>query len=215
MKSYKSNKTFNLKDYYNNLFLKYGNSYLTAQQSSRATQETRMMVLLKDLKIKKNEKILDFGCGTGHLYKFFKKKKLNIHYTGIDVADKIIQYNIKIYKNNPRVKFINFDILNTNKRIGNYDYVFISGTFNNKIKNNWVWMKKCLKFLFQRTKKVLVFNNLSSYVDYYDKNLFYIKPEKVFSFCKKNLSLYVAIANNYEIKKGVIPFEFTTFVYKK
>ena len=113
------------------------------------------------------------------------------------------------------VKFVNLDILNTNKKIGKYDYVFISGTFNNKIKNNWVWIKKCLKFLFQKTKKVLVFNNLSSYVDYYDKNLFYVKPEKVFSFCKKNLSLYVAINNNYEIKKGVIPFEFTTSVYKK
>ena len=215
MKNYKSYKTVSLKNYYNQLFLRYGNSHLTAQQSSRATQEIRMKFLLKDLKIKKNEKILDFGCGTGHLYKFLKKKNININYTGIDIADKIIQYNIKVYKKNSMVKFVNLDILNTNKKIGKYDYVFISGTFNNKIKNNWVWMKKCLKFLFQKTKKVLVFNNLSSYVDYYDKNLFYVKPEKVFSFCKKNLSLYVAINNNYEIKKGVIPFEFTTFVYKK
>ena len=75
MKNYKSYKTVSLKNYYNQLFLRYGNSHLTAQQSSRATQEKRMKYLLKDLKIKKNEKILDFGCGTGHLYKFLKKKK--------------------------------------------------------------------------------------------------------------------------------------------
>ena len=215
MKSNKYYKSLNLKEHYNQLFQKYGNSHLTAQQSSRATQETRMKFLLKGLKIKKNEKILDFGCGTGHLYEYLKKKKLNIYYTGIDVADKIIQYNKNIYKKKPKAKFLNVDILNTKKEIGSYDYVFVSGTFNNKINDNWTWMKECLKFLIKRTKKTLVFNNLSSYVDYYDKNLFYIKPEKVFSFCKKNLSHYVSIANDYQIKNGVIPFEFTTFVHKK
>jgi SAM-dependent methyltransferase len=204
-----------LKDHYNQLFLLHKNSYLTAQQSSRNTQEIRMEMLLSRVKLKKSDKILDFGCGIVHLYKFLKKKKININYTGIDIADQIINYNKKKYDKNKKVKFINLDILSSKKNIGDYDYTFISGTFNNKIFNNWIWMQKCLLYLFKKTKKILVFNNLSFYVNYYDKNLFYIKPEKVFSFCKKKLSPYVSIFNDYQIKKGVIPYEFTTFVYKK
>ena len=215
MKHQKKNDTDCLKIHYNELFLKYKNSHLTAQQSSRKTQEIRMKFLLDKLIIKNNEKILDFGCGTAHLYDFLKKKKLNIYYTGIDIADKIIAYNKKKYKKNKKVTFINLDILTSKKNIGVYDYIFISGTFNNKIANNWIWMQKCLKYLFKKTKKLLAFNNLSFYVDYYDRNLFYIKPEKVFSFCKTNLSPYVTVINDYQIKRGIIPFEFTTLVYKK
>ena len=209
----KLNNIKDLKDHYNNLFLKYKNSYLTAQQSSRKTQEIRMKYLLYNIDLKKNQKILDFGCGTAHFYKFLKKNKKEVFYTGVDIADKIIKYNNKKYLKNKKVKFINVDVLN--KKLENYDYIFISGTFNNKIKNNWLWMKKCLSFLYKKTNKALVFNNLSSYVDYYDKKLFYIKPEKVYTFCKKKLSQYVVIKNDYEIKKNIIPFEFTTYVFKK
>lgn len=208
-------KYFFLKDHYNRLFSIYKNSHLTAQQSSRKTQEIRMKILLCRVKPKQNDKILDFGCGTAHLYEFLKKENFNVNYTGVDIADKIINYNKKKYEKNKKVKFMNLDILSSKKNIGNHDYIFISGTFNNKILNNWTWMQKCLIYLFKRTKKLLVFNNLSYYVDYYDKNLFYIKPEKVFSFCKKNLSPYVSLFNDYEIKKGILPYEFTTFVHKK
>lgn len=204
-----------LKDHYNELFLRHKSSYLTAQQSSRKTQEIRMKFLIERVNIKNSDKILDFGCGTAHFYEFLKKKKINPYYTGIDIADKIITHNKKVYKYNDKVKFMNLNILNSKRDIGKYDYIFISGTFNNNVSNNWIWMTNCLKYLFKKTKKMLAFNNLSFYVDYYDKKLFYIKPETVFKFCKINLSPYISIYNDYEIKKGVVPFEFTTFVFKK
>ena len=102
-----------------------------------------------------------------------------------------------------------------NHKSSNYDYIFVSGTFNNKLNDNWNFMKKILKKLFFMTKKTLIFNNLSTYVDYYDNGLFYIEPEKVFKFCKMNLSEFVEIRHDYQIKEKVIPFEFTTYVYKK
>ena len=116
MKSKKLNYSHNLKTHYNKLFLSYGNSYLTAQQSSRKTQERRMKFLINGLKIKKNDKILDFGCGTAHLYEYLKKNKLYTNYTGIDIADKIIEFNKKVYKKNPKVKFINLNILSSKKK---------------------------------------------------------------------------------------------------
>tara|TARA_B100001121_G_C18698551_1_gene626197 strand:+ start:2277 stop:2930 length:654 start_codon:yes stop_codon:yes gene_type:complete len=204
-----------LKFHYNNLFSRYKNSYLTAQQSSRKTQEIRMNYLIYDINLKNKHRILDFGCGTAHFYEYLKKKKKFVFYTGVDIADKIIRFNKKKYLNNKKVKFLNLDILKSKAKIESFDYIFISGTFNNKIDNNWLWMRKCLSFLFKRTKKALIFNNLSKYVDYYDSELFYIEPEKVFKFCKKNLSQYVKLKNDYQIKKKVIPFEFTTYVFKK
>ena len=90
-----------------------------------------------------------------------------------------------------------------------------AGTFNNNTGNNWYWMKEILINLFKHTKIKLSFNNLSKYVDYYDKNLFYIEPEKVLSFSKKYLGKFVNLNHSYQLKKNVIPYEFTTSIYKR
>lgn len=69
-------KTFScLEKHYSDLFEKYGSNVKTSQQSSRATQIKRMQILTKNISFKKNDKILDFGCGTGYFLKFIKKKK--------------------------------------------------------------------------------------------------------------------------------------------
>lgn len=51
--------------------------------------------------IKKNEKLLDLGCGNGRLYKMLKK--LSIDYIGIDISEELIK---KAKENNPEVNFI-------------------------------------------------------------------------------------------------------------
>ena len=206
-----------LQKHYEKLFSIYKDSFKTAQQSSRFTQEKRMLILVDRINFGNNSKVLDFGCGTGHLYNFLKKtKKFNGSYTGIDIAKNIVEFNQKKFFLNKKVSFLHGDILEKKFfKLTNFDYTFVSGTFNNKIENNWLWMKKTLKKLFMITKKALIFNNLSTYVDYKEKHLFYIKPELVFEYCKLNLSNFVEIRHNYQIKKNKIPFEFTTYVYKK
>jgi SAM-dependent methyltransferase len=206
----------NLKKHYQSLFLKYKYSYKTAQQSSRATQKKRIKILTDDFTFSKNDKILDFGCGTAFLFEYLKKEKnFKGYYTGVDMVKEIIESNKKKYSKNKKVKFLDIDILKENKKILESDYIFISGTFNNNISSNWKFMTRSLKKLFNSTKKVIAFNNLSTYVDYKDKGLYYTSPEKVFKFCKNHLSKYVLLKHNYLIKKKSIPFEFTTFVYKK
>lgn len=209
--------TKDLKKHYEKLFINFGNSYKTAQQSSRKTQKKRISILVDKLKFTNNTKVLDFGCGTAYLYKYLlKSKKFNGYYTGIDIAENIIAFNKQKYVKNKKINFFCEDILmKKNHKSSNYDYIFVSGTFNNKLNDNWNFMKKILKKLFFMTKKTLIFNNLSTYVDYYDNGLFYIEPEKVFKFCKMNLSEFVEIRHDYQIKEKVIPFEFTTYVYKK
>ena len=208
--------TNQLKKHYELLFSKFKDSFKTAQQSSKQTQEKRMSILVDGIKFNKNTRILDFGCGTAHLYDYLVNRfSFNGYYTGIDIAENIIQFNKKKYQSNKKVSFICGDITKSKSfNLKKHDYVLVSGTFNNKIKNNWMFMKKAMLILFKITNKKLIFNNLSSYVDFYDKKLFYICPEKVFKFCKLNLSKFVSIRHDYQIKKNVIPFEFTTYVIK-
>lgn len=204
----------NLSSYYEKLFDKHKYNIKSNQQSSTKTQYMRFEQIINGIKFESNSSVLDFGCGTGDLIKYLKiKKKFCGHYHGIDIAENMIVSNREHYKYN-NIKFSCQNILK-NKIKKKYDFIFINGVFNNSNKNNWIIMKKILIELFKVTKDRIVFNNLSSYVDYKDKKLFYIEPEKVFMFCKKELSKYVILNHGYKIKNNTIPYEFTTSVLKR
>ena len=129
----------------------------------------------------------------------------------IDISNEMINFANKKYKN---VRFENKNILSA--RSMNVCLVIIEPdwTFNNKINQNLNWIKKTLKILFKKTDKAIAFNNITSYVDYFDKKLYYAKPEKIFSFCKSELSPLVSLRHDYQIKDKTLPYEFTTYVYK-
>ena len=65
-----------LREHYEKLFSIYKDSFKTAQQSSRFTQEKRMLILVDRINFDNNSKVLDFGYGKGHLYNLLKKKKI-------------------------------------------------------------------------------------------------------------------------------------------
>ena len=211
---YQFDKTIDdLATHYDQLVKKFGNNVRSSQQSTAASRKKRLEILIQYLDIKKKNSILDFGCGTGFLYKHLKILGFKGSYTGIDISPEAIKLSKKLYKNNKNCNFVLANILKK-KMKKKFDYVLINGTFNNNTKNNWIWMKKSLVRLFSITRKAIIFNNLSYYVDYYDKKLFYIKPEKVFSFCKNELGKKIILNNSYTLKKNTIPYEFTTCVIR-
>jgi SAM-dependent methyltransferase len=212
---YLNNQFKKLSVHYDSLFCKYKFSFKTAQQSSKETHYKRFKILTEGINFINKDKVLDYGCGTAELLNFLKKKKnFKGMYTGIDIAPNIISSLKKKYYYDKKVNFFNIDILKNSKNIRKFDYIFISGTYNNLIKDNWDWMKKTLKILFRKTNKILVFNNLTTYVDYKDKYLFYIEPEKIFKFCKTNLSQKIILRHDYTLKKKILPYEYTTSVIK-
>ncbi|KGF72808.1 hypothetical protein DO97_04900 [Neosynechococcus sphagnicola sy1] len=156
-------------------------------------------------------KVLDFGCGTGHLLTLLKSK-LNFHgeYVGYDISPEMITIARQKF---PDIKFEQRNIL-TDGIPETFDYIFASGVFNNQLTDNWGWMTTLLTKLFSHTRIGVAFNALSTYVDYYESNLFYVSPEEVFRFCKSELSPCVTIRHDYQLKPGVIPFEFSVYVYR-
>ena len=199
-----------LRNHYSNLLQRYGDSPEGVQWSDRQTQERRMEILAQIGNLS-SAKILDFGCGTGELLAFLKKtREFKGEYVGYDISNSMIS---RAKHKFPRHRFECRDVF-TDGVTGFFDYILISGVFNNLVDNNWGLMTELLSLLFDRTKIGLAFNALSTYVDYRDANLFYVKPEEIFRFCKENLSPCVTLRHDYEIKPNVVPFEFTTYVFK-
>lgn len=195
---------------YDKNLIKYGNSPKSVGQLNIRTLEKRLSILTEvgDLK---NSKILDFGCGIGYLYSYLKRKiKFKGEYVGYDISNEMINFAKKNYK---KVRFEKKNIL-SDKFNERFDYILINGTFNNQVNQNFSWIKKTLKILFKKTDKAIAFNNITSYVDYFDKKLYYAEPEKIFSFCKSELSPFVSLRHDYQIKEHKLPYEFTTYVYK-
>lgn len=197
----------NVEEHYRSLFKIYGDSYKSAQWSNRETQEKRFEILaeISNLNYKK---VLDFGCGTGDLASYFEKMGLNVEYTGVDIVEELLACaKLK----HPKHRFGKLEEFDGEK----FDFVLISGVFNNKFDNNEEFYRETLIELKPFCNEGIAFNMLSKYVDFYDDHLFYEYPEKVFKFAKEHLTPYVVIRNEYELKENIIPFEFTTYLYMK
>ena len=198
---------------YNELYEIYGNSANAVKARNSKQQYLRFRELINLIELKNNDKVLDVGCGLGDLSKYLRERKFNVQYLGVDFVDGFIKTAKKKYEND-KTKFLRLDIKNKNfpKK---HDWLILSGLFNDQKKNAGKFMFKIIKKMFKSANKGIVFNGLNKYVDYEDKYLFYSYPDKVLQFCIKNLSKYVILKTNYQLKKNTIPFEYTIAVFKK
>lgn len=201
-----------IKKLYKGLFLKHGDSPYAIKARDKKQQYKRFANLIRCCDLKKGDTVLDLGCATGELYEFLKKYKIK-KYCGVDFVDMFIKTAKKKYSKNKKLKFIQLDFEKKNIPKG-FDWVFLSGTFNDKKKNSKAFMKKTLIKMFKTSKKGIVFNSLSTHVDYRDKELFYSSPEETLNFCVKNLSKYFIIRSDYQLKKNTLPFEYSMCIKK-
>lgn len=198
---------------YNKLFDNYGNSPNAVKARDSKQQYLRFKELVDIICLKNNDKILDVGCGLGDLSEYLRERKFKVEYLGVDFVDGFINSARKHYGDS-KTKFLRLDIKNQDfpKK---YDWLILSGLFNDRKKNSNKFMLKIIQKMFRSSKKGIAFNSLSKYVDYEDKSLFYSHPDKITQFCIKNLSKYVVLKTNYQLKKNTIPFEYTIAVFKK
>ncbi len=200
----------NLAIHYNQLAKEHGYSPHAVQQSSIETQEKRLSVLLEGFPDFHQSKILDFGCGTGHLLRLLKDSGFTGEYVGYDISQRLIEVAVA---NNPGGRFVCQNILEEPPE-EKFDLVFISGVFNNDIGCNEEFLRHALTSLFNCTRTGLAFNCLSSYVDFQSPGLYYFSPVEVFDFCKSRLTTHVVLRHDYQIKPNVLPFEFTIYLHK-
>jgi SAM-dependent methyltransferase len=196
-----------IENYYRELFQKFGDSHETVRYSSKKSQFKRYHTLVKigDLT---GSKVLDFGCGVGHFLEFLSTQNLNIEkYIGIEIVPEMLAFARNKY---PSASFFLPSELNKLS----FDYGFVSGTFNDKVKNNRKFWQDTIARLFSRCEKGIAFNMMSTYVNFQNKDLFYESPEYVFQFVKNNLTPYVTLCHDFETKENSVPFEFVIYAYK-
>lgn len=195
-----------IKEHYQKLLAEYGDSPQATQYSDRETQELRFdyLVQIDDLN---GKLILDFGCGTAHLATYLKSKGVKFDYIGVDIVPEFLEI---AKQKHPEFRFGSLEDFQDIS----VDYAFVCGVFNNKMADNQKFYQDTIKTLFEKSKQGISFNMMSSYVDYYDDNLFYEKPENVFAFAKNHITPFVVLRNDYQIKQGVPPFDFTVYLYR-
>ena len=198
--------TADISAHYRRLLAEHGDTPQAVQYSCTQSQERRFEMLagIGDLQ---HKRILDFGCGTGQLGHYLKRQDINFEYFGTDIVDEFLTLCRNKF---PRGNFEEFSFFSKMQ----FDYIFISGVFNNKIENNRAFYEKTLRLLFPICKLGIAFNMMSSYVDYQDPALFYEYPENVFGYIKREITPFVVLRNDYEVKGGVVPFDFTVYAYR-
>ena len=95
-----------------------------------------------------------------------------------------------------------------------FDYVLVSGVFNNLISDNRAFFEAVSRRLMTQVDIGYAFNMLSRFVDYFDDGLYYEDPLQAFRFCKEQLSPLVTLRHDYTVRPGSIPFEFSIYVHR-
>jgi SAM-dependent methyltransferase len=199
-----------LSAHYGGLVKRHGDAPEGAQYADRESQERRMAVL-SEIGVAKDSKVLDFGCGTGQLLSFLQRSLgFAGEYVGYDISPEAIAL---ARSNHPSGRFEVRNILEQPSE-ERFDFVLVSGVFNNRISDNRAFFEAISRRLIQQADVGYAFNMLSRFVDYFDDGLYYEDPLHAFRFCKEELSPLVTLRHDYSVRAGSIPFEFTVYVHR-
>ncbi|MCZ2721221.1 class I SAM-dependent methyltransferase [Marinomonas sp. 15G1-11] len=195
-----------LKAYYQLLYKEYGDSHKSVQHVSKESQNVRFAIFLS--MIASNSRVIDLGCGLGDMLLYLRENGFTGEYLGYDFVPEFIDSAKSKFANDGKAAFAVFDIYQ-NELARHYDHVLISGVFNNKMNDNAGFMNLAIAKSFSSCKKSVIFNALSTYVEFEDTSLFYVNPMSVFDEYKRNLTPYIHLKHDYVTKPNGFPYEFT------
>ena len=185
-----------LSKHYSGLVKRHGDAPESAQYADRETQERRMAVLC-EIGVTKTSKLLDFGCGTGQLLSFLQRSLgYEGEYVGYDISPEAIELARSVH---PAGRFEVRNILEQPIE-ERFDYVLVSGVFNNLISDNRAFFEAISRRLMAQADVGYAFNMLSRFVDYFDDGLYYEDPLRAFRFCKEELSPLVTLRHDYAVR---------------
>lgn len=196
-------------DYYSEKIVKNGATPQGVDWNSAESQELRFDVLRNVIADAPGFSVLDYGCGFGSMYDYFKEKYADFKFLGLDISEEMISQAVIRNKDDRRCEWTTS--LDEKKIV---DYTLASGIFNVKLGNTDAeWLKYILSTLEKlnaHSKKGFSFNVLTKYSDkeFMKDYLYYADPLSLFDHCKKHFSRNVALLHDYNL------YEFTLVVRK-
>jgi SAM-dependent methyltransferase len=207
--------TRQFKQHYFKKFAEFGATPRGVDWNRKEDVELRQDILLNVIlpeATPKNKQItiLDVGCGYGGLYWYAKdKKQLKLRYTGIDVAENMIEYAAP---KAPEAEFICQDIFDFPDKT-RFDYVVCNGILTQKltasIKDMDKFAYKLIKKMFKLCKVGIAFNVMSTQVNFMVDNLYYKSPVELFAFCQSEITSKIKIDHSYPL------YEYTVYLYQE
>jgi SAM-dependent methyltransferase len=178
---------------YRSRLLANGDSYLAVQWSTQEGQlfRFRKLAQIGDLT---GQCVLDLGCGIGALYPFLLAQFGDVRYTGIDIVPESIAFAAAKY---PDARFLCCDV-EENQITEQFDYVLMSGLFNNREAASDDFLFALITKAFQHCRIGLGFNFISTVHNFHDSALAYHDPVKVMKYCLSELSSNVVMHHHYE-----------------
>lgn len=178
------------------------NSSQAVAWSDKESQEKRFEVLLNIGVDKNDPKIIDLGCGLGHLVDFLKKTEYGTkNYIGIDINPHYIFFA------NLRHPDAEFRIGEIHDIKDNCDYVIGSGNFTVKMPINEIF--DAISKAYSLASKGVAFNFLTDeFSDNVDGNFNCFNPEDFFSQVTKVYPKAKLITNYLGNE------DFTIYIYK-
>lgn len=205
------------KKLYSQKFFQYQDDPRSLSWNDQASQNLRFKKILSLLKyenLSDEFTIHEIGCGLGHFYEYLQKTDYRVTYSGSDIVPSFIEKNQTKF---PHIKFYlqdistDYDLITTN--IKNNDYYCLSGTFHTKEDNKteeWeAFVFKSIENMFRMAKKGICINFLTSYSEFFNENLYYADPRKIFDWSFQNLSRFISIEHEIPL------YEFTVCIYKE
>ena len=148
--------------------------------------------------------ILDVGCGNGELLRYLNFRGFKGDYVGIDLNESLLDEARRLY---PRAQFLSVDQY---ERCENRScsYALMSGIFNLAVGQDNAFVHGVIGKYFSTVEKALIFNAVSSYVNFIDERMFYFDLAEITDFAAKNLS------STFEIRHGFLPYNFSMCIWK-
>lgn len=197
-------------EYYSEKIIKNGPTPQGVDWNSIESQELRFEILSDIISKKEKFSVLDFGCGFGSMYEYYKGLNYNeFKYIGFDISEVMISEANKKYQSSENLMWVSK--IPENLQV---DYVIASGIFNVKQElSDKTWLKYIFNTLDQLNKissKGFAFNVLTKYSDkeFMKDHLFYADPLILFDYCKKKFSKHVCLKHDYPL------YEFTIIIRK-
>lgn len=149
--------------------------------------------------------VLDYGCGKGDLYPYLLEMGFRGRYTGFDINPEMIALAQRKF---PAARFVVKDLEEDEVR-EQFDYVLMSGLFNNRLQDNWGMMTAVLRKAFALARRALAFNAISTYVNTEQPEMYYASPEETLRFCVSELSRDVTLRHHEP------PYNFAVYVFRR
>ena len=189
-----------LRRHYGPLVRAHGGTHRAVDWGSERGQETRFRVLLEPVNIL-DGRILDVGCGVGHLVDYLRNRRFTGEYLGLDLVPEMVAAA------QCRHRGWTFREGKIPDAVVDFkpDYVIGSGLFN--IANQRT-LEQTVAAMFGVAGRAVAFNSLSTWGDQPVRGEFRADPLRVIEFCRR-LTRRVVLRHDY------MPHDFTVYLYRE